>query len=158
MSTPRLTDSYPDQLLDSEWFWVKSSPGDGWMVSLTDSNNGGFGMNIDNIFWHRFRASLNKLRKSIRQRDDHGPCRLCIGGWWVSYLWQGKVHIQVLFMMGLLDMKMDCIKSLQSVPLYYCLLYIWYASKLMTGVLENAATFWFRISYGIHEFAQGLTL
>ena len=32
MSTPRLTDSYPDQLLDSEWFLVKSSPGDGWMM------------------------------------------------------------------------------------------------------------------------------
>ena len=28
------------------------------------------------------------------------------GDWWVSYLWQGKVHLQLLFMMGLLDMKM----------------------------------------------------
>ena len=82
-------------------------------------------------------------------------------GWWVSYLWQGKVHLQVLFMMGLLDMKMIywiILKSLQSVPLYYCLLNIWYASELMTGILENAATFWFRILYGIHEFAQGLKL
>ena len=56
------------------------------MMSLTDSNNGGFGINIDNIFWHRFRASLNKLRKSIRQRDDQGPCRLCIGGGLVGFV------------------------------------------------------------------------
>ena len=27
--------------------------------------------------------------------------------WWVSYLWQGKVHLQVLIMVGLLDMKMN---------------------------------------------------
>ena len=26
--------------------------------------------------------------------------------WWVSYFWQGKVRLQVLFMMGLLDMNM----------------------------------------------------
>ena len=32
VSTPRPTDSYPDQLLDSEWFLVKSSPGDGWIM------------------------------------------------------------------------------------------------------------------------------
>ena len=29
VSTPCPTDSYPDQLLDSEWFLVKPSPGDG---------------------------------------------------------------------------------------------------------------------------------
>ena len=57
--------------------------------------------------------------------------------WWVSYLWQDKVHLQVLFMVGLLDIKMiklDCRKSHQRVSLYYCLLYIQYASELMTGI------------------------
>ena len=59
-----------------------------------------------------------------------------VGDWWVSYLSQAKVHIQVLIMVGLFDMKMnkhtkqtlgcshklflikpDCIKSHQSVSL-----------------------------------------
>ena len=60
VSTPRLTDSYPDQLLDSEWFLVKSSPGDGWMMFPHWFEGGGRCINIDSIFWHRFRASLNK--------------------------------------------------------------------------------------------------
>ena len=61
-----------------------------------------------------------------------------VGDWWVSYLRQGKVHLQVFFYDGHTwyeNDKLDCIKSLQSVPLCYCLLYIWYASELMTGIL-----------------------
>ena len=63
-------------------------------------------------------------------------------GWWYETLWS--------------PLWRHC--NVQSVPLYYCLLYIWYALVLMTGILKNVATFWFRILYGIHEFAQGLTL
>ena len=64
--------------------------------------------------------------------------------WWVLYLWQGKVHLQVLIMVGLLDMKMiklDCIKSHQSVSIYYCLLYIQYASEFMTGIWKMRLRF-----------------
>ena len=71
---------------------------------------------------------------------------LGIGGFRISDRVKYTLHIQVLFVVGLLDMKMiklDCIKSHQRVSLYYCLRYIQYASELMTGIWKMRLRFYF---------------
>ena len=76
--------------------WLPSGVDDGYQLTQKQAALSSLVMSWLDDEWTR--------RRVVGTRDLVGY--VLAGDWWVSYLWQGKVQLQVLFIVGLLDMKM----------------------------------------------------